>query len=53
MVLVTPSVWLHDEVKKSFFKEKEIKIINNGIDIENFAHRNHISALAMGCKKRK
>lgn len=53
MVLVTPSVWLHDEVKKSFFKEKEIKIINNGIDIENFAPQKSSFRTSYGLQEAK
>lgn len=30
--LITPSVWLHDIVKKSFLSSHSIKVINNGID---------------------
>lgn len=33
MTLVTPSKWLKEEVKKSFLKDKNIEVINNGVDI--------------------
>lgn len=36
VTIVTPSKWLADRVKKSFLKEKEIVVINNGIDTEIF-----------------
>ncbi|MGN1410885.1 MAG: glycosyltransferase [Oscillospiraceae bacterium] len=36
MVLVTPSQWLADLVKKSFLKEYQVKVINNGIDLSMF-----------------
>ena len=36
MVIVTPSEWLANFVKKSFLGEYPIKVINNGIDIEKF-----------------
>lgn len=36
MTIVTPSKWLAELVKKSYFKDYEIKIINNGIDLSIF-----------------
>lgn len=36
MTLVTPSNWLKELVEKSFLKEYEIKVINNGIDLNIF-----------------
>lgn len=36
MTLVTPSVWLAEEVRKSYLKEYPIKVINNGIDLNLF-----------------
>lgn len=36
MTLVTPSQWLADLVKQSFLKDYPVKVINNGIDLENF-----------------
>ncbi|MDY0235315.1 MAG: glycosyltransferase [Gudongella sp.] len=35
-IIVTPSEWLANLVKKSYLKEYPIKIINNGIDLEVF-----------------
>lgn len=40
MTIVTPSEWLANLVKKSFLKEYEIKVINNGIDTNIFKPRN-------------
>ncbi len=34
LTLVTPSKWLADRVKQSFLKNKEIRVINNGIDTQ-------------------
>lgn len=34
--IITPSLWLKDEVKKSFLSDKEVKVINNGIDLSVF-----------------
>lgn len=33
--IVTPSQWLADRVRLSFLKDKEIKVIHNGVDTEN------------------
>ena len=38
-VIITPSKWLANEVKKSYLKDHEIKIINNGININTFKPR--------------
>lgn len=36
MIIVTPSYWLADLVKKSFLKEYNVKVIHNGIDTSQF-----------------
>ena len=36
LVIVTPSEWLANLVKKSFLKDYPIKIINNGVDLNLF-----------------
>lgn len=36
MTIVTPSQWLADLVKQSFLKEYNVKVINNGIDLNVF-----------------
>lgn len=36
MTIVTPSKWLGDLVKKSFLKEYDVEVVNNGIDLEIF-----------------
>lgn len=36
MTIVTPSQWLADLVKKSFLKEYQVQVINNGIDLGKF-----------------
>lgn len=36
MTVVTPSLWLADLTKKSFLKEHEVEVINNGIDLSVF-----------------
>ena len=35
LTIVTPSNWLADRVRLSFLKDKEIKVIHNGIDTQN------------------
>ena len=39
ITIVTPSKWLAELVKKSFLKEYEVKVINNGINTDIFKHR--------------
>ena len=36
MTLAVPSIWLADQVKKSFLKNYPVKVINNGIDLSVF-----------------
>ncbi len=36
LTIITPSSWLAGLVRKSFFKDCEIKVIHNGIDLEIF-----------------
>lgn len=36
MTIVTPSEWLADLVRQSFFKEYPVKVIHNGIDLSVF-----------------
>lgn len=36
LTIITPSYWLASNVKKSFLKEYEVKVINNGIDLSVF-----------------
>lgn len=42
LTIVTPSNWLAELVKKSFLKEYEVKVINNGIDLDVFKPTNTI-----------
>ena len=35
LIIVTPSKWLLDRVKKSFLDDKNSVVINNGIDVKN------------------
>lgn len=39
ITIVTPSKWLAELVKKSFLKEYEVKVINNGINTDIFKYR--------------
>ena len=36
MVLVTPSAWLGNEIKRSYLSNSSVKIIHNGIDLDLF-----------------
>lgn len=36
LTVITPSQWLADQVKQSFLKDCEIRVINNGIDLSVF-----------------
>lgn len=36
LTIITPSQWLSDLVKQSFFKDYPVKVINNGIDLGIF-----------------
>ena len=39
LTIITPSEWLRSQVKKSFLKDYEVKVINNGIDLDVFRPR--------------
>ncbi len=39
LTIITPSQWLASLVKKSFLGEYEVRVINNGIDLEVFKER--------------
>lgn len=39
LTVITPSVWLRDQVKKSFLRNYEVRVINNGIDLDIFRPR--------------
>ena len=36
MIIITPSQWLSDLVEKSYLKEYQVRVINNGIDLTVF-----------------
>ena len=38
LTIVTPSIWLSNQVKNSFLSEYPIKVIHNGIDIEKIKY---------------
>ena len=39
LTIITPSVWLKNLVKKSFLKDYDVRVINNGIDLDVFKPR--------------
>lgn len=43
MTIITPSNWLAELVRKSFLKEYDIKVINNGVDLNIFKPTNTIN----------
>ena len=36
LTVITPSEWLADQVRRSFLRDYPIRVINNGIDLEDF-----------------
>lgn len=42
MVIVTPSEWLANYVKESFFKNYPVKVIYNGVDIDGFSKKTNL-----------
>lgn len=38
LTIVTPSMWMANQVKDSFLKKYPVKVINNGIDLSIFQH---------------
>ena len=51
LTIVTPSKWLKDEVKNTYFKDNPIEVINNGIDLELWTNKGKTSALNRGVGK--
>lgn len=51
LTLVTPSVWLSEEVKNSFLNKYPIKVINNGIDLDTFKPTAALDLEQYGIKK--
>lgn len=43
LTIVTPSTWLADFIKQSFFKEKALKVIYNGIDTSVFSKKTSLN----------
>ena len=50
-MIVTPSIWLENIVRRSFLKQKRIMTIHNGIDIENFSFCEDIEKIKYHKKK--
>lgn len=42
--IVTPSKWLRERVKHSFLKDKEVLVIQNGIDTENIFYPREVAS---------
>jgi len=50
-VIVTPSTWLANLVRQSFLKDKEIRVIYNGVDIESFKPTEQLRNLGIDDRK--
>lgn len=53
MVIVTPSQWLADIVKRSFLQEYPVRVIHNGIDLDVFRPVQCAFRARYGCENRK
>lgn len=53
LTLVTPSHWLSEQVKQSFLKERTVKVIPNGIDLDVFHPCKSDLRLKYGLKNKK
>jgi glycosyltransferase involved in cell wall biosynthesis len=53
MTLVTPSQWLAELTRESFLKDYPVKVINNGIDLTNFAPTESDLREQYGCRDKK
>lgn len=51
--IVTPSEWLKEIVEQSFLAEANIKVINNGINLEIFKYSNNTKVLKQDSLKNK
>lgn len=40
LVIVSPSLWLQNRVRKSFLSNKNVVLINNGINLKDFGYKN-------------
>ena len=46
LTIICPSKWMKDCVKKSFLKEKDVRVINNGIDLSVFRPRRKLNSIS-------
>ena len=53
LTIVTPSEWLADFVRDSFFKDKNIVVVNNGIDTCEFSKKRESSLVNIQCSNKK
>ena len=53
LILVTPSEWLANDVRRSFLKDYPVKVINNGIDLKRFAVRDTSLKEKLGLSDKK
>lgn len=53
MVIVTPSSWLKGLVEQSFFKKYPVRVIHNGINMNNFRPTYGVMKETLGLKNKK
>lgn len=53
LIIVTPSQWLADYVKKSYLSDYEVKVIHNGIDVNVFCPQKTQSEYLNRCVEKK
>lgn len=53
LIIVTPSQWLSDYVKKSYLSDYEVKVIHNGIDMNTFYPKESKSVYLKDCNNKK
>lgn len=46
LTIICPSKWMKDCVKKSFLKDKDVRVINNGIDLSVFRPRRKLISIS-------
>lgn len=39
LTIITPSEWMANWIRKSFFRDFRVEVVNNGIDLDNFSFR--------------
>lgn len=53
LTIITPSIWMKDQVGKSYLSKYKIEVINNGINMEIFKHQNNNIKEQFGINNKK